>query len=79
MAGGLNPEYKSVLTSTSPGEGLLFGADVGEALKQTETANKLLARLGDNKKTDYNKSGQQSFLDKRHYSAPRGPRGHYQN
>lgn len=78
VAGALNPEYKSALTSASPG-GLLFGANVDEALKQTETANKLLARLGDNKKTDYNKNRQQPFLAKRHYSAPRGPRGHHQN
>jgi hypothetical protein len=41
----LNPEFKNVLTTTTPGNGLLFGDSLNDALKEIDTANKMTARL----------------------------------
>jgi hypothetical protein len=44
----LNPEFKRVLTTTSPGDGWLFGKDLSDSLKDIKHANKLSARLNAN-------------------------------
>jgi hypothetical protein len=55
IVASLNPGFKRLLTETSPGEGLLFGNSLGDALKEIESANKMTARLsGNNVEDDYN-------------------------
>lgn len=41
----LNPEFKGVISATSPGEGLLFGNDLSDTLKDIDNTNKMAARL----------------------------------
>ena len=41
----LNPEFRSITSTTFPGDGLLFGGSLGVALKDIEDSNKLCARL----------------------------------
>ena len=41
----LNPEFKALLTTTSPGSGLLFGNELTDTLKEIESSNKISARL----------------------------------
>lgn len=41
----LNPEFRSLTSSTSPGEGMLFGSSLTDVLKEIETSNKMTARL----------------------------------
>ena len=55
----LNPEFKIVLNTTSPGDGWLFGNELGDSLKVIDSSNKLAARLNANsnnkaKKNVYN-------------------------
>ena len=45
IVGSLNSEFKSVLTATSPGDGLLFGSSLNDSLKEIDIANKMTARL----------------------------------
>lgn len=67
----LNPEFKSVLSTTSPGEGWLFGAGLGDSLKEIESSNKLTARLNYKpSRRDYKKD--QSFLERGQASRGRG-------
>ena len=41
----LNPEFRSLISNTSPGDGFLFGGDLSEVLKNIDTNNRLTARL----------------------------------
>ena len=54
----LNPDFKSLLTSTSPGDGWLSRSDWSDALKDIESNNKLTTRLF---KTNNSASSQAGF------------------
>jgi hypothetical protein len=54
----LNPEFKSLLTATSPGDDLLFGAGLPDVLKDIEATNNLSARLSAQSRPSGSGSGQ---------------------
>lgn len=62
----LNPEFKGMLTTTSPGDGKLFGADLADKLRELESTNKLTARLSARQGTGQARpsTSKESFLDR---------------
>lgn len=45
IVSSLNNSYRSLASRTSPGDGLLFGSNLGEAMKEVEESNKLTNKL----------------------------------
>jgi hypothetical protein len=65
-AAALNPEFRNLADNTTPSEGLLFGNNIADSVKEVESANKLTARLS-TAASSHRSYGQASSDSRQHF------------
>ena len=71
IVGSLNPQFKTLTTATSPGDGLLFGNDLSDVLKEMESSHKMTTRLSSAQPCSSGQARQTSFLGRGQASSNR--------